>query len=241
MAIVQLSTVFNGTRRCRTIFNGALAAAAFTSTSFYVITAIDGGTNPINVVAVFAIASNPNAVEFAIDADLTSGALYTIGYTAVPGADASTFTGTVQIRNGLALVSLPNEEQETDDVALLLYGRDLVFSGYDWAEDATGDLLLGSGRSNWKGAIDRRLGSQGLNWDPSYGPRADQQVDAPSPYAPSFAGSLVAQARLDDRTKQATAQLTQAPGDPNGFIVSVQIVGRDGLEVMSTSVPLPTG
>lgn len=240
MAIVQTSTFFNGTRRVRTIFSGPLAAGAFTTLGLYSITAVDGGVNPINVVALFAIASTANAVEFQIDQDLLTGAQYSIGYTAVPGADASTFTGTAVVRNGLALSNLPNVEQETDDIPLLLYGRDLTFNGFDYMQDATGDLLLGSGRPNWKNAVDRRIGSQGLNWDATYGPKTDQYVDAPSPYAPSLGGSIVAQARLDDRTKQATMQIQQAPGDINGFIIAVQIIGKDGLETITTSVPVPT-
>jgi hypothetical protein len=239
MAIAPISVEFRGTRRVRTIFTGALASGAFTSTSYYAITADDGGANPMNVLAVFAIANTPNAVEFAVDSDLTQGALYTVGFTAVPGADASTFTGTVDSRVALALTQLANVEPETQDIDPALYGRDLSFLG-DYLEDPSGDLLTTTGRKNWIGAIGRRIASDGLKWDPTYGPDTDQAVEGPAVLAPAFAGSLVAQARLDDRTKQATVSLTQAPNDPAGFMFAVRLVGTDGLPPPILNVSPPT-
>jgi len=161
MAIVPLSVHFRGTRRVRTIFTGALASGAFTSTSLYAITADDGGANPMAVLAVFAIANSPNAVEFAVDSDLTSGALYTVTFTGVPGVDLSTFSGTVDSRVALVLTQLPNVEPETQDIDPLFYGRDLAFKN-DYLEDPSGDLMTISGRPNWIGAIGRRLASDGL-------------------------------------------------------------------------------
>lgn len=238
MAIVPISVIFRGPRRVRSIFSGALASGAFTTLGMYSITADDGGTNPLNIVALFAITNTASAVEFAVDSDLTSGALYTIGFTAVPGADLSTFTGTVDSRVGLELTAQVNVEPERDDLNLLLYQRDLVFSGNDIQEDATGDLLSVSGRPNWKGAINRRVFSVGLPWDPTYGPEAEQSVDAPAPYAPAFGASVASQARLDDRTKQAVVQVIPAPGDPAGFIVQAAITAKDDLATMTVPIPV---
>lgn len=235
MTISAVSVEIRGTRRIRTAFSGPLASGAFTTLSLYSITATDGGINPINVVAVFAIASSPSAVEFAVDSDLSSGALYQVGYTAVPGADSSFFTGTTLARIALELTDQPNVEPETQDLDLLLYGRDLQFKN-DFLQDASGDLLSSTGRKNWLGAMTRRFGSDGLGWDPSYGPQAEAAVEGPQALAPSFAGALVAQARLDDRNKQASVTVDQAPNDPAGFVFNITLIGRDGLSTQTISV-----
>jgi len=238
MAIVPVSVEFRGTRRVRTIFSGPLAAGAFTTLSMYSITAVDGGTNPINVLAIFAIASSANAVEFQIDSDITSGAQYSIGYVAVPGTDASTYTGTYVVRNALALTAQPNVEPEVQDSDPLIFFRDLAWNG-SFQEDATGDLLTVTGRANWKGALTRRFGSDGINWDASYGAKTTEQVEAPSALAPSFGSTLLAQARLDPRTSQASLTLQNAPNDPDGFVYSMSIVPIDGTSPQTINVDAP--
>lgn len=239
MAIALVSLELRGSRRVRAIFTGALGSGAFTSTSYYSVTASDGGLNPLHVVAVFAIANSSNAVEMALDTELTGGSLYSIAFAAVPGADASTFTGSQLIRQALDLQALPNVEPETQDVNLLLYGRDLLFRG-DFVQSPSGDLATVAGRPNWLGAMGRRFGSEGVNWDPTYGARADEAVEAPAPLAPAFAGSLAAQARLDDRTSQASVSLQLSSLDPAGFVFAVAIVGRDGLATQTVRISPPS-
>lgn len=239
MTAVPVSIVYRGTRRVRAIFSGALGSGAFTSTSYYAIAAAEEGASPITVNAVFAIASSPETLEIAVDSDLTSGALYTVTFTALP-LSVGTYTGSVQARVGLALNDLTNVEPTTQDLDLLLYERDLVYDGNDIAEDATGDLLTITGRANWIGALWRRFGSDGLPWDPSYGPEASQYVDAPKPYQVGLAGQLVAQARLDDRTKQATVVVTDVPGTVDTVQFTVSVSGQDGLDPQTFTLPSPS-
>jgi len=100
-------------------------------------------------------------------------------------------------------------------------------------------LATVSGRPNWFGAIYRRETSSGITWDPTYSPRADQYVNAPDRFRLPLAGRLVAQARADDRTAQATCTVTQFASDPtgNGWVFALTIVGRDGLDPATINVP----
>jgi hypothetical protein len=242
MAIILQSDLFVGTRRIRLFFSGPLASGAFTNLALYSVENVDGlGPATTNVVALFGFTSNPNAVELAIDADWTAGALYEVDCAAVPGADGSLFTGSIQDRypDG-SMVVPPNVEPETNDLELLLYGRDLMWNGQDFVEDSTGDLALISGRANWQGAMGRRMTSAGLTWDVGYGPDADESVDAPAIMQPALAGRFLAQARADDRTKQASVDYSDDPS--TGVAVFILCVtGRDGLDPISVPVPLPVG
>ena len=232
--------IFRGSRRIRLFFTGALAGGAFTSTALYGVTNTDGlGASPINVVAVFSVSTDPNAVELAIDSDLASGAQYKIQCTAVPCADATNFTGNLIAAVGLSLTAPTNIEPGQNDIDLLLYQRDLLHDGTDFVEDATGDLATQTGRSNWINALSRRVGSYGLGWDPTYGPRPDQYVDAPQTYSIPFAGSLVAQVRLDDRTQQGTVQTVQDPNDPGGWFFNIKVTGKDKLDPIELNVAPP--
>lgn len=240
MTTALLTIIFRGARRVRLIFTGALASGAFASTGLYAFASADGaGASPINVVAVFAVTSTSNAVELAIDSDLAGGLQYTVTCTAVPCADLSSFTGSLTSQVGQSLAAPPNVEPAQSDIALLLYSRDLLHNGVDFVEDATGDLATVAGQPNWQGAMGRRFGSYGLPWDSSYGPRPDEFVDAPQTYQLPFAGSLVAQARLDDRTKQASVVFSQDTIDPGSFYFAVSLTGRDNLQTVTVNVPLP--
>lgn len=241
MTTTLLTVDFRGSRRVRLIFSGGLASGAFTSTSLYTVTSTDGlGANPTNVVAVFAVANTPTAVELAVDQDFASGGLYEMGCTAVPCADLSSFTGTIDARLSLPLATPVNTEPAASDVDLLLYGRDLLHDGNDFVEDATGDLGTVSGRDNLQGAMERRMVSEGLPWDDTYGPKAEQYVDGPETEAKPFAGALVAQARADDRIQQATVDIVQSDTDPGDWAFELTMIPRDGLSGLTIQVPNPT-
>ena len=238
MSISLLTLEFRGDRRIRLFFSGSLAAGAFTSTALYSITSADGlGANPTNVEAVYAVANTPAAVELSADVPLALGGLYTIGCTNVPAADSSTFTGTTQGTTALPLQNPPNVEPATTDLDLLLYGRDLVHNGQDFVEDASGDLANITGRGNWLGAVWRRMMSYGLPWDPTYSPRADEYVNAPDVLKLPLAGRMVAQARADDRTAQATCTVTQSSTDPNSWAFVLIVSGTDGLDPETLELP----
>jgi hypothetical protein len=241
MTTSLLTVEFRGSRRVRLIFTGPLAAGAFTSTAIYTVTSEDGaGPSPTNVVAVFAVANTANAVELAIDQDLASGGLYEMGCTAVPCADLSNFTGTYDARVALALTTPVNAEPATSDIDLLLYSRDLLHNGQDFAQDATGDLATVDGRDNLEGAMGRRFASEGLPWDDTYGPKAETYVDGPETEATPFAGALLAQGRADDRIKQASVDIVQSDEDPGDWAFDVELVPQDNLDPITIQVPNPT-
>jgi hypothetical protein len=237
MTTAPSSILYRGTRRVRVVFSGALAAGAFTSTALYSLTNLDGsGASPIAVLAVFAIANSPASVEFAIDSDLTSGALYRVGFASVPCADATLYTGTYDARVGLQLAALPNTEPATQDLQLQLYQRDLLFVN-DFVEDATGDLVTVTGRPNWIGALVRRIGSEGLPWDSAYGLKGEQFVDAPDRYQKPLAGRLLAQATDDDRTLTASVAVVNSLVTPYDWNFSLTVKGKDNLQGVALTVP----
>lgn len=228
---------FRGTRRIRLLFSGALGAGAFTSVSFYAVSS-DIGPSPTNVVQAFAIVGTPNGVELAIDEDIAPGAIYTLAVTAVPFADASTCTGSIQGSTAQPMTAPADVEPSTTDVDLLIFGRDLLHDGNDFVEDTTGDLATIDGAPNWKGAIGRRMASYGIKWDRRYSPRADLYVNAPDAYKLPLAGTMVAQAHADDRTKTAKIVVTQA-ADPNSYTFAMKLVAKDGLATSTVDLPIP--
>lgn len=241
MTTVLLADQIRGTRRVRFLFSGPLAAGAFTSTSYYSVTSADfGGFSPITVEAVFAIATDANAVEISVSEDLTPGDLYNLSVTAVPTVDSSDPSGTLQDRPPLPIQDLQDTEPQTSDIDLLFYNRDLLHDGLDFVETASGDLATTSGQSNWLGALNRRTQSYGIKWDPAYGAGAYTFVDAPQPYAVPLAGQLLAQCRADNRTQQATVDVAQSPSDPGQWVFNISVIGKDGLNPQTITVPVPS-
>lgn len=238
----QLSSlVFTGSpRRVRLLFSGSLAAGAFTSTSYYAVTSADGlASVPIVVETVYAIAGGPNQVELAVSEDWLPGALYTVGVTAVPTTDASDPTASLDGRLPLPLNEPVDVEPQTSDIDLLLYGRDLAFAqNGGFVEDTTGDLATISGRPNWQGAMWRRMTSEGLLWQKSYGPEADLEVDGPSSHARPLAGRYLSQARADDRTASASIDV-RSTADGESWYFAMTIVGIDGLDPKTLEIPPP--
>jgi hypothetical protein len=221
----------------RLLFSGALGAGAFTSVSYYAVSS-DIGPSPTNVTQAFAIGGTPNGVELAIDEDLAIGAIYTLTVTAVPFADTSTCTGAIYGSTAQPTTTPADAEPATSDVDLLIFGRDLLHDGNDFVEDTTGDLATIEGPPNWKGAIGRRMASYGIKWDRRYSPRADLYVNAPDAYKLPLAGTMVAQAQADDRTKTANISVAQA-ADPNSYTFSMKIFGKDGIATYTVDLPIP--
>lgn len=243
MTTVLQALLQRGDRRIRLLFSGALASGAFGSTlgvtSLYVVTSVDGSGPSPDVDAAIAVTTDPNAVELALDADLVGGGVYQVTCTSVPVAVGPAYSGSMQLGIGLEVDALPNAEPATSDLDLLLYGRDITHDGTDFVQDASGDLLTVTGRDNWRAAMRRRLMSYGLPWDETYGARPDQYVNAPDPYRLPLSGALLAQARADDRTKQASVDVARDDADPTAFLFQVTIVGRDNLDPITVNVGIP--
>ncbi len=251
MTVGLTTYVIRGPRRIRLLFGGALGAGAFTSTTYYAVSTADGMSSmPYVVNAAFAIASNSASVELEVSQDWIPGALYTIAVTAVPLSPSGTATdslvASIPLPAQAQTTQLANIEPETNDLALLLYNRDLVFDfggTGDFIETPGGDLGTVSGRTNWQGAMNRRMASAGLPWQPSYGPDAQDFVDAPAAYAMPLAGRLLGQARADNRTKSASISVSEQPGPDalgSAFVFTMNIVGVDGLETITTQTQAPT-
>lgn len=247
MATVPLSAQVRGSRRIRIFFTGPLASGAFSSTTPYVVTSTSNIVSvPIVTNAVFAISTDPNAVEIEVNVDLIAGAQYTLTLTNVPTQSAPNFSGTIPIYVGQPIASVatpqPNVEPETSDIDLLLYGRDLYWNGSDIQETPGGDLATLWGQNNYLGAITRRVMSNGLTWDPGYGGKIQQYVDAPDVMQTPLAANVVSQARADDRTAQASVTVQQMSGTTDGgqWSVAVQVTGTDGLQPQTINIPLPS-
>lgn len=238
MAIALQTLIFNPPRRVRLIFTGPLVTGAFQSTSYYAVTSTDGaGANPTNVVEAFAVANSPNVVELALDEDLAGGGMYEIDCTNVPVSSGPAFTGSLSARVGLPLAAPIDVEPAQSDLDLLLYNRDLLHDGNDFVLDPSGDLSTIAGRDNYIGAMNRRMVSGGLLWDPNYGARAFEFVNAPDAYRQTLAGNLLAQARADDRTLQATIDVEQDPTDYNSWDFVLTVQGRDKRDPFTISIP----
>jgi len=241
-ALSLLSDSFRGQYRIRLQFSSALAAGAFTVPSMYSVSTADNqGASPITVVSLFAISSDPNSVEIAINSPFAQGCLYTVLCTSVPPVSGTSFTGTITDRFPQATTAYQNVEPETSDYFLILYNRDVQWDGSDFDETASGDLQTVSGRPNWKGAMNRRVVSYGVQWDTSYGGKTGQFVDAPSPMQTSLAGALLSQARLDNRTRSASISVVENTADPVGgsWFLDMHLVGIDGLGTITVSSPVP--
>ncbi len=241
MSGVVNSIEFRGTRRVRLTCSQTLASAAFTSTTYYAIVSSDNlGPNPTNVEGVLSVLNAGNQVELALDQDLAGGSLYVVTLTALPFADSSTFTGTIQGTVGLPLEAPIDVEPAASDFELLFYNRDLLHDGNDFVLTSDGDLATVAGRDNWRGAMNRRMSSYGLTWDGAYGAGVGNYVNAPQTLSLPLSGALLAQARADDRTKQASVDaIVQDTNNPGSWAFQMTIVGVDELDPLTIEVSVP--
>lgn len=230
-------------RRITLAFSNTLAAGAFTSTSFYTVANTDGaGPSPL-VVAAIAIVGAGAQVDLALDTDLVGGGQYTVSAIGVPAVDASVTPGGSSLGFVLAVpADDSNVEQNTSDVGALVYGTDIVWSGADFVETATGDLATVSGVPNYEAAITRRLSlPYALPWAQNYGARSGDYVNAPRALGTVLRGALLRQAFADDRTGDCQITLSfDDANDPTSAIYLVNITPKsaDDANKLSISIPL---
>lgn len=242
MSITLTSVFVRHERRILLSFSNTLAAGAFTSTSFYVIANTDGaGASPL-VVAAIPITGAVSQVDLALDTDLVGGGQYTIFAVGVPCTDTSVTPGGTQLGFTLGTpADDSNVEQATTDIASLVYGTDLVWSGADFVETATGDLATVSGVQNYEAAITRRLTTPYvLPWAPSYGARSGDYVNAPRGSATVLRGALIRQAYADDRTLdcQVTLGFDDA-NDPTAAVYLVNITPKSADDANKLTIAIP--
>lgn len=241
---IELTGVFvKHERRIRLVFSNALASGAFGTPgpSFYVITNQDGHGPSPGVASALLVSGAGTNVELALDTDIVTGALYRIVAVGVPAVDASTSTSASDetFRFGVA-ASKKSVEPKVLDADLLLYSRDLVFTGSDYMETVEGDLSQVGGLANAQGAFRRRMLGSPLAWAPNYSPKARQYVDGTLPAVGGLRGQLQQQALQDDRVRSAGVQLVinDATPDQSYFEVRPVFIGGQAPEPVSVSVPV---
>jgi len=200
-------------RRVRLFFSLALGGGAFTSTSFYSLSNINGGGTTPDVVAAYPIVGATACVELQLDGELTPGNAYTFSAVGVPGVDSSTTpdpsTAVATFGQKIApVVTTSGSELDT-----LLYGEDLLFDGSEFSEDPSGDLAGISGPPNLRLALLRRGLSDGLPWDGNYGVGTRDYIDGTPGAMPSLRAQAEAQMRLDDRVAAVKATVSVGSDD----------------------------
>ncbi len=244
MTISILSVTVRHERRVRLGFSQGLAAGAFgpAAVPLYSVTCLDGTATAPDVTKALAVSASPDFVELQLGADLSQGSLYYFSAVGVPGLDASVTPDPSAVPAMIA--------RETRTAALgargapssfeeALYGRDIRWSGTDFATTPAGDLDTVSGVECVSLDLTARLTEDGLPWDPTWGLNAYEYVDAPSPSLPALRGKAISQMRADDRvaTADATVDITdiEAP-----TITAAPVLVGAALFGAALSLPVPT-
>lgn len=241
MAINLLAIEIRNERRIRVLFTNTLAGGAFgIAPTLYVITSEDGrGVSP-SVSAALVVPGTANGVELALGNDLVKGALYKLRADGVPAVDLSvTPVNSTQLFKISEPTTVPNEEANSDAWDLVLYGRDIVWTGSDFLETANGDLATETGIPVVRKAILKRCTSAGLPWDGSYGAKPDEYVDAVQGAMPSLRGVLLTQLAKDDRLKAVRVDLT-TEDDQSFFVITPTLIGEDN-PVTPINIEVPIG
>lgn len=229
MAIAFLTVNVRHERRLRLLFSANLAVGAFASVAFYTVVSADDSQVSPNVVAAQVLPGTPNAVDILLDANLVDGAIYNVSANAVPALDASVTPTPSALPIRLAQTfTFADVEVPVGDVDALVYGEDLLFDGNDFVEGPDGDLGTITGPNNAITAMDRRVISDGLAWDDTYGPKADELVNGP-PRATLLKGRVIQQVLRDDRAAEVSVDVlvdTTKPGDTY-LNTTVKLVGSN--------------
>lgn len=225
-------------RRIRLLFSRPLDAGAFgLSPVLYVITNTDNNGPSPSVQAAMVVTGSPAVVELALASPIVEGATYNVVAEDVPGDDASvTPPGSeLPFRYGRSATYRDVEPllRNRED---LLYGIDLLWTGADYQETATGDLDRVGGTPNVVKALYRGIESQGLTWDSAYGAKARNFVDSPSPTSGTLKGAVTAQVLRDPRVKRVKVTVSTDEEKTYLHITPTLITGAV-LEPVSMVVP----
>jgi hypothetical protein len=226
MAIEFQSVIVRQPTRLRLRFSNTLASGAF-STSWFTLASLDAAGADPEVSAALVVASAANELELVLTAPLVPGGLYEITVAAgLPAADSSTTAVASQVFRPPTPAAPPSPSVQQSDLMALVYGVDIVHNGQDFVLAPSGDLETVSGPENAKTAVVRRLLSDGLPYNPSYGGRAREFVDAPTPTLPAARGRLEAEARREPRVRSARVELTPNANDGDVTLrVNVELIG----------------
>ena len=239
MTIALVSVAILHERRLRLVFTTALAAGAFgaPTPSYYTLQSLDAIAPSPTINAALIVANSPNVVELALGSDLVVGGLYEMDAVGVPAQDSTvTAAGTLQqFRFGQG-TKPTNVEPLANDRRRLLYGADILWNESDYEETPDGDLARVEGTANVTKALWRGIESQGLPWDSTYGGRAREYVDSPSPVAGTLLGSVSAQILRDPRVKALKSSFTTS-GSDTYLTITPTLVSGDTIQPVSVTVP----
>lgn len=203
--------------RIRLFFESALGVAAF-SPSWFSVTSDDGASPELSVVAALAVPGSAGAVELVVSEELVPSSLYTIdiadGLPPLSGDPLEAME--TQIRTP----GPPAAKTSRGTLLPDIFGEDLEWRNGDWALSASGDLARIGGEANLKQAMNRRLTSEGLGWDPSYGLKARQHLDQPELGLAFLHGRVAEQLYLDDRIAEV-----RVDSDDSTIVATYQPIG----------------
>lgn len=236
MAFILARLFVRTPTRIRFFFTDTVTAAPLSSWQF---SSLDGNPDPVQVESLIVQGSQ---VEVVLSAALVGGGSYRATLRALhvasgfPTAPAATFDFRAP-----ASAAAPSQQLSIAAFKANLFGEDVVWTGSDWAEGADGDLLVNTGPDVAVSAVLRRESSEGLMWDPSYGLKPSDFVDAPAGELANLVRRIERQAIADDRVKAAKAKaLGAAADDPEQQIVGLDVTLIDGTS-RSLSVPVQAG
>lgn len=228
-------------RRIRVTFTAALAVGAFTSLSFYSVTSLSGQAASPSVVAAYIVANSPHVVELVLGADLVQGQSYQISAVGVPaqgGGGTTPDPSNQSATYGTKPQAVGPTKGGVSELDEVLYSRDLRFNDGDFVETPGGDLDTVAGNENLTNALNRRLLSNGLPWDPKYGLQAYQHVDGTGQGLLPLRGRAESQMKLDDRVSTVVARVTSDQAEAAGYVeVDVEPIGAGAL----TTLKIPVG
>lgn len=178
-------------------------------------------------------------VELTLGSSLVKGVIYTVSAIGVPSTDSS-MTGSdavLSLRWGLQQTPL-NVEPTLKDKRRFIYGVDLLWTGVDFQETATGDLDRVDGTANVTKALNRRVECEpgDLPWDTTYGAGVRDFVDSPSSAAGTLQGTVSAQLLRDRRVKSLKINYEIAD-EVTYLYVDPTLVSGESLERISIGVP----
>lgn len=228
MAIVLLSITPSNKRRIRLNFSNTLASGAFglSPNSMYQIESQDGiGADP-SIDASLVIPGSITTCELSLSEELVEGGRYELTVVNVPATDA-TNTGTATQQFSISQPdTFPNKEINRKNWDLVLYGKDLIWSGGDFVESVNGDLAVNIGVPVVHKALLKRGLSDGLPWDPNYGVHPTEYVDTVPGLMPSLRGAILTQLSKDDRVRSVKAEFVQLSESSSQFVITPTLIGN---------------
>lgn len=229
--LVQLRSPY----RVRLGIDGGVVSGSLVA-SLYAVTSLDGiGASPV-VSGVLAVPGGA-FVELALSVPLAEGGRFRFTATAVPTA-ASPYTGSEDVLTPTRATVPASAPIGSNSFDRVLYGVDLLSLSGDLVESQDGDLAEITGLENVRTSLARRLVANGLPYDPTYGAKAREYVDAPSPSAADLAGDLTSQATQDPRITKAATTLNLGDSEAS-FDVQLTPVA-DPAATFNVRVPLGT-